>query len=231
MNFKLTALVAGMALVLSSAAHSESFFEIEAGIGLTNFNTVNGRWYQENMPADQVTRDAPEFSLGLTGPIMSRGKWGVDWHADYVNLGRASASCYCTPIDGNYDFANKRLSNKYDVDDAYFTGSGRAQGVAFTAEPYYWFHGVRLGAEAGAYVYRGSWDEWVGGWSQNMTMQKENFSLSESSWGVAPVAGVSIGDGVWTLSYRHYFMRHHSESLSVPPVWNDANVIELKVRF
>jgi hypothetical protein len=235
MNMKRTIIAASIVSFAIMAgcprAHAESWLDFEGGLGMTNFITKNGRWYQENMPDDAVVRDALSYSVGVAFPLLTRRNWGIDGHIDYVDLGRDAASCYCTPIDGNYNLATERANIKTPVDDAYFSGSGRARGVTFTVEPYYRAYGVRFAAEAGAYVYRGSWNEYVSNWSQNMTMAKQTFSLSQSSWAVAPVAGVSIGYGHVTLSYRHYFMAHHSESLNVPPVWNDANMLELKVRF
>jgi len=40
-----------------------------------------------------------------------------------------------------------------------------------------------------------------------------------------------VGDGKWSVDYRHYFMRFNSARQNVPPLWNDADVIEIKRRF
>lgn len=224
-------LIAAAVMAASVGVHAQTFFEMEAGIGMTHYDTPNTRWNQENMPNNGVVKNAPEFSLGLTGHIISHGAYGMDWHADYVNLGRAAAQCSCTPIDANYNPSTKQRTNDYKVDDAFFTGSGRAQGVAMTLEPYYWTHGLRLGFEAGVFAYHSDWTEYVAGWSQNDTMAKQSFSLSNHAWNIAPVVGASIGNGRVTLSYRHYFLHLNSQKASVPPVWNDADVLELKVKF
>lgn len=208
-------------LALPVAAHA-SWFEFEAGAGLTSYATEDGRWYQARMQHD-LTTISPEYSVGVTGPVISRGAWGVDWHADFVNLGRAAASCQCDTSDADYASHNTRHT-------ALFTGSGRALGVSLTLEHYRWYGGLRYGLEAGAYVYRSNWDESVTGWTVS-DAPVQNLSLSASGWHVAPVAGVSVGDGKWSASYRHYFMRMNSAKQNVPPLWNDADVIEIKRRF
>jgi hypothetical protein len=207
-------------LALPLAAHA-SWFTYEAGAGLTSFETEDGRWYQQRMD-HSLTTIAPEYSIGITGPVVTRGAWGVDWHLDYVNLGRASASCQCDTSDSDYAAHNTRHT-------ALFTGSGRALGVSLTVEPYRWYGGLRYGLEAGAYVYRSSWSEQVYGWSVGGPPQ--DLSLSASRWNAAPVIGVSVGDGAWSVNYRHYFMRMNSAKQNVPPLWNDADVIEIKRRF
>lgn len=206
-------------LLAPLTAHAWQF---EAGVGTTYYQTENGRWYQNGMPSNSVSRTAPEFSLGVVGPVFTRGAWGVDWHADYVDLGRAAASCQCDTSDEDYLAHTTKHT-------AFFSGSGRAQGVALTVEPYHWYNGLRFGVEGGAYVYHSSWSESVTGWT--VGGPPVNLYLSDNRWNVAPVAGVSVGNGVWSVSYRHYFMKSNSVKLAVPPVWDDANVLEFKYRF
>lgn len=207
-----------MFLALPVIAHAQSFFRIEAGLAVTHYQTENGRWYQNGMPDNKVTSTVPSFTLGLTGPVVSRGAWGVDWHADYVNLGRAAASCQCTVSDADYQ------QHVAGAPTEYYTGSGRAQGVALTLEPYRYYAGLRWGLEAGAYVYHAAWNESVTGWPAGGPM----IHLSESHWSVAPVAGVSVGNRDWTLNYRHYLLRYKS---NLPPLWNGADVLSITRRF
>jgi hypothetical protein len=56
----------------------------------------------------------------------------MDWHAEYVNLGRAAALCDCAPLDANYNASTHTFTPKIAVPRAYFTGEGRSQGVALT---------------------------------------------------------------------------------------------------
>jgi hypothetical protein len=210
-------------LALLAIPITANAWQFEAGAGATIYQTENGRWYQNGQPQNEVTKHAPAFSFGVAGSVLERGNWGLGWHGDYVNLGRASASCMCLARDE--DYAAGREGPR-----ARFSGSGRAQGVSLTLEPYYWTHGVRVGVEAGAFVYHSSWSESVTGWTVN-DLPRQDIALSSSRWNVAPVAGVSVGSGPWSLSYRHYFMHRNIKGQSVPPLWNDANVIEIKRRF
>jgi hypothetical protein len=233
----IAASAAGVALVLSNIAYAgdyiSQYVQAEMGIGAAKYTTVDGRWYQQGMPNgdNKLTSKPPAFSLGLTGPLITRGKWGADWHAEYVNLGRAAASCACTPMDENYNAQTHQFHKRYDVPAAYFTGSGRSQGAALTIEPYYWINGVRLGVEAGAYIHRDSWSEDVVGWQIEGSGAPRNIHVGDAYWSVAPVVGASVGNGRFTLSYRHYFMRRNNETRNVPPLWDDADALEIKVKF
>jgi hypothetical protein len=223
----------GCAAASAHADYINDYVQGEVGIGAAHYTTQDGRWYQQGMPNgdNKLTSKPPAFSLGFTGPLITRGKWGADWHAEYVNLGRAAASCACTPMDENYNAQTHQFHKRYDVPAAYFTGSGRSQGVALTIEPYYWIHGVRLGIEAGAYIHRDSWSEDVVGWQIEGSGPPRNIHVGDAYWSVAPVVGASVGNGRFTLSYRHYFMRINNETRNVPPLWNDADVLEVKARF
>lgn len=218
-------------MAYASRANAQSWFQFEAGAGLVNYETVDGRWYQEGMPNNHVSKNNVALQAGFTGPLVTRGNWGVDWHAGYVNLGRAAAYGDCTPYDENYDPHNHKFTNKHAAPLAYFTGSGSTQGALFTLEPYYWFKGVRIGVEAGAYVNHWNWNEDVSNWALSYDMNPQNLHLSASKWGVAPVVGVSVGNGKLTASFRHYFLRLEAQGANVPPVWNDANVVSLTYKF
>lgn len=223
MNRHITQAIAAIALISPLYGHADPLFRAESGTGVTSYETEEGRWYQDRMPYTMSTIRM-EYSAGFTGAVTSRGKWGVDWHADFVNLGRATVSCQCDTSDADYKAGHTQHT-------ALFSGSGRALGGAFTVEPYRWYGGVRIGVEAGAFVYHANWSESVTGWTVS-DAPTQNFSLSSSGWHVAPVAGVSIGNGVWSLSYRHYFMRGATNHrLNVPPLWTDADVLEIKRRF
>lgn len=235
MKTRTTALAAGMALVLSTAAHADyinDYVQLELGIGVAHYATPDGRWQQEGIPGgSKVTSKPPSFSVGLTGPLITRGAWGIDWHAGYVNLGRAAADCSCTTDDANYNANSHTYTPNAGAKTAYFTGYGRSQGAALTLETYYWTHGVRLGVEAGAYIHRDSWSETIEGWQVAGSGAPQNLYLSDAYWSVAPVVGASVGNGRFTLSYRHYFMGINSRTRNVPPLWNDADVAEIKIKF
>ena len=212
-------LIAFATLIAPLYAHAWSF---EHGAGVTSFETVDGRWYQQLQPHSLDTV-SPEWSIGVTGSVLARAMWGVDWHADYVNLGRAASSCQCDTSDENYAAHNTQHT-------ANFSGSGRVQGAALTLEPYVWRNGWRYGIEAGAFIYRSKWSETVTGWTVG-DAPPQDLALSAAGWHAAPVVGISVGGAVWSVNYRHYFMRFNSARQNVPPLWDDADVVEIKRRF
>ena len=223
--------VACIALALmASAAHAQ--LRVTAGLGLNIYDGVDGRWQQQGVPGgSDVTTHTPAITLGIAGPIVSRGRWGIDWHADYLNLGRAAASCMCTPMDQNYDPHTHHYSAKFDVPMAYFSGSGRSQGVGITAESYYWIGGARIGVEAGAYVHHDAWSEYVAGWQVPRSIPAQTFNLSDSYWSVAPMVGLSVGNDRWAVSYRHLFMSLNSRTRNTPPLWNDADLLSVTYKW
>lgn len=219
--------VALLALAASScAAHAVT---LEVGAGTTFYNTHDGTWYQ--LGVTHKLTDAPRaWSIGLTGDLYTSAYWGVAWHLDYVNLGRASASCDCTPVDANYNAVTHQLISD-NVPRAHYSGSGYAHGAVLSIEPYVTRNRWRFGLEAGVMAYLPIWNESVTGWQPDTSVPAQNLQLSTPR-AIKPalVLGASFGRDNWTLSYRHYFLRRAND-LNVPPVWNDANVIEYKVRF
>lgn len=215
----------------TQVAHAQSWFQFEAGVGATYFQTEDGRWYQKGMAQSDVHSIAPAFSLGLTGPVIARGDWGVDWHLDYADLGRAAADCMCTPDDGNYDANRHIYTPKNPLDLAYFTGDGHLRGFALTVEPYRWWKGLRWGFEAGAYINHWNWDEGVYNVQHEVGGAHANEHVSQSGWGVVPVVGLNVGNGKYTVAIRHYFTSREQQGNRVPPVWKDTNTVEFKMKF
>lgn len=217
-----------IALAFAPAARAWQF---EAGVGINFYETTDGRWYQRAATHALQAR-TPAVSFGVTGDIYTSGTYGVAWHADYVNLGHASADCICTPMDENYDANHHRMvtPRPYDVPDAFFSGAGNAQGVALTLEPYYVTHGWRFAAEAGVFGYLPKWGETVTNWQVGGVAPRTINVSTPRKLSLVPVVGASIGRDNWSLSYRHYFMRMANYG-DTPPVWTDADVLEYKLRF
>lgn len=207
-------------VALPLTAHAGSWLEFEAGVGVGRFHTQDGLWYQQAEP-HSLDITSPVFSLGLTGSVINRGKWGVDWHADYVYLGHSGASCDCTS-DRNYD-SNEHRVLSYNDPTANFQGSGTTQGVSLTLEPYYRYRGFDFGIEGGAFLYRASWHESVYGLPGGVV------SVSASNY-IRPgaVIGASVSKGLWSIAYRHYIMIWNKGN---PPLATGADTLELKWRF
>lgn len=224
-----SAVFSAAVMLAAPIAHAQVRFEL--GAGMTQYRTIgDGVWYQEAQPHTLNLR-APMVTAGLTGPIYTREKWGIDWHADYVNLGHTSSECMCTPMDENYNAASHQRLYNFDVPDVRFSGNGNAQGVALTVEPYVNYRDWRFGVEGGLFLHRAAFDvkvyDWMVEGSRAAGPQTIEVGTSHKI-NRGAVAGVSVGRGNWRVSYKHYWMPVHSE---YPPLWKSADVLELKYVF
>jgi hypothetical protein len=233
---KKTILAAALA-VAAVGAHAENvtlwsiptmpwdhWFQFEAGVGVGMYDTQDGRWYQQGMPTSAVQNVNVAWSLGLTGHVLQRENWGVDWRAEYVNLGRAEAGCLCTS-DADYNPNTHQAAPGAEPGGA-FTGSGSSQGVVLSLNPYYTFYGVQVGPEVGAYIHHDVWNEYVQIFSPPV-----NVAIHTAYWSVAPVAGITVSSGRYSISYRHYFTDINERNKTYPPLWKDADVVMFKMRF
>lgn len=220
---------AAVALAASSMAQADSiadYVKWEIGAGFTRYNLAeDGRWYQSGMQHNRVDASAPALSIGLTGPLYSSEKWGVDWHADYVNLGRMSSDCVCTS-DENYDNKAHRMISAEGAALARFQGAGRAQGIALTIEPYYLYRSWRFGVEAGLFVYRPQWDVHM------QTIAPDTNGIIDphtpNNPQIGRVVGASVGKGPWRVAYRHYFLPTKYDATHYPAIYTGADVVEVK---
>lgn len=230
MQLRCILLAISVASLLTTSTQAQVHFELATGVS-TYKTAENGRWYQEGMPYSLDLR-APMISAGFTGPLYSRGAWGVDWHVNYVNLGHMSSDCTCTPRDDNYDFVAKKKLNLYDVQDARYVGNGNAQGVALTVEPYWMHKSWRFGFEIGPFIHRAAFDEAVYGWQIHPGVTPQDLYVSTPRrFDLGAVLGFSIGRGPLRLSYKRYFMPNRYQKPEYPAIWRGADVIELKYVF
>ncbi len=221
--------VAALAALAMSAAHAESFFQIEAGIGATDYTLTDGKWFQDGALDNHVVSKAPALMLGLTGPIIERRSWGIDWHADANYFGSVSASCQCTISDADYNVSTKTVTPGA-ITESYY-GSGHAFGVSLMLEPYYAHNGWKFGVAGGVLAYRKTWTENVSGWSGNFGDPTPLPVHLESAHGisVAPAVGADISRGNFTLSYRYYFTSRNEGN--TPPLWDDIQTLMVTYRW
>jgi hypothetical protein len=230
MKTKMTALAAGMALACTMhSAQAGTWFQFEAGAGMTYYTLTDGKWFQEGALDDHVVSHAPALSIGLTGNVIDRPRWGVDWHADLNYFGSISASCQCTVSDGDYNKVTKTV-RAGAITESYY-GSGHAAGISLMLEPYFKYQGWKLGAAAGVFGYRKTWTENVSGWDGNFGDPQPVPVHLESAHGIsfAPAIGADISRGRLTLSYRYYFTSRNEGN--TPPLWDDVQTVEMKYRF
>jgi hypothetical protein len=229
MKNQITALVAGMALVLSNGAQAQSFFEIEAGIGGSAYqNGPNGRWYQDGF-AHQMDLTAPAIEAGFTGDLYQAEHWGVSWHADWAWLGTIHTNALAVPDDANYNKTTDSCVGQC-MPLARYVGSGHDQGFLLTLEPHVDYGGWRFGIEGGPYLHRSTWSETVIGWTSPQVSVPRNFVVNnDPKWRLGAVVGASIAYKNFSLAYQ-YFMNQAPSSDPTPPVWNGTHVLLAKYR-
>lgn len=214
-------------LLVPALAHAGSWFQYEAGIGVSKYQD-NGDdfWYQAGFP-HQLDLTSPAYEVGITGNIIQRSHWGVDWHADYVWLGMVHTQATVTPVDDNYNQVTRQCNGPCDP-MATDTGSGHDQGFILTAEPHIDYSGVKLGFEVGPYLHRASWSVLV---QNDFNVPGGTIDLQhQPKWLVGYVAGVSVSYRNFTLAYQ-YFRNQKKNNDPEPPIWQDAQMLVLKYRF
>ncbi|MEX3914902.1 hypothetical protein AB4Y43_01460 [Paraburkholderia sp. BR10872] len=222
--------VAGAALVLAiQNASAQSFFEIEAGAGATYYTLTEGKWFQDGALDNHVVSHAPALMIGLTGNVIDRANWGVDWHADLNYFGGVSASCQCTISDADYNPSTHQV-RKGATTESYY-GSGHAMGVSLMLEPYLKYGGWKFGAAAGVLGYRKTWVENVSGWAGNFGDPRPVPVHLESAHGIsfAPAVGLDVSYERFTFSYRYYFTSRNEGN--TPPLWDDVQTMMVTYRF
>lgn len=230
MNLKLAALAAGMALVLSSSAHAQSWFQFEAGIGGTAYEKGgDGLWYQDAFQ-HKLELTAPAVKFGITGDLLTRPRWGVAWHADYVWLGTVHTQALATPSDANYNIHTKSCVGPcWPL--ANYLGSGHDAGFALTVEPYYDIGPWRVGLEIGPYIHRYSWAVDVMNWRPSADAPPSNIHVdNKPRWVLGATAGLSASYRNFSIEYQ-YFYNPAPHGENVPPIWHGAHVLMAKYRF
>lgn len=217
-------LILAAVLIVPLVANAQSF---EVALGVNTYSPqANGTWYQEGMPHSLKLR-SPAFSAGFTGPIYRRERWGIDWHVNYVYLGQATADCLCTVPDSNYDL-QRHVKINAAIPDYQFHGSGHAQGVALTVEPYVMYRGWRFALEAGLFPYRPTFDERV----TNADGSEELIRFSTPhAIQLGKTLGVSVGRGNFRVALKRYMLPTRYDDQHAPAIWRDATMVEIRYVF
>lgn len=237
--------VAAVGVALACSAHAESFFHVEAGLGVTAFNTASDDlWYQQGFE-HKLRLYAPAIRLGVTGdalPYSTGSYWpGVAWHADYVYLGRASATSVAAPDpngayaqSGGYSTATHSCMGECGP-LRHFQSSGNLNGVSLTLEPFWRKGNWRFGVEAGPFFYRSTWHatatsltdtQW---WGPAGSVEHLDHTPSIE---IGLTVGASVAYKDFSLSYNFYNIKTHKVTdANVPPIWNKAHMVMLNYRF
>src|ERR1700677_537349 len=136
-------------------AHAYSWLQFEADVGQSHYTGSGSGTYYEDGPNFPHTLNFTKVGAeaGVTGNLVQRETWGVDWHADYVNLGYESFDGLVDSDDANFNPQTGGWNGPC-APTARFLGGGTVSGIALTLEPLYDYRGVRYGVLAGPFIYR-----------------------------------------------------------------------------
>jgi hypothetical protein len=177
-------------LLVPSIAYAGSWFQFEAGAGVSLASDVDGVWTQHNVADNHERVKTPAFVAGLTGELYAAHNWSFNYHADYTYLGTQTATCNCVS-DADYAARN------YGGTAYRFDGSGHVQGIALTLEPGYTYRGTRFAIEGGPFLFWTTWKEAA-------YLDPTQHVRTPSGMRVGYVMGARIERGNLSLSYRYY---------------------------
>lgn len=203
------------------AAHAESFFQLEAGIGAAHSaDQGDDIWIQQGLGSHEQLNSFA-WMVGVTGEPVNH----LAWHIDFVDLGRVAAQ---TPAVGDSEYNTQThqvirgaAMPNYTVP---FSGSGRTMGIALTLEPNYTWRGIRFGAEAGPFIYRATWNETV--WNHDGTIMQIDHKPQIQ---VGYVLGASVGYKNFAVAYRFYADK--TKWHPVPGLVSKTSTLMLTYRF
>jgi hypothetical protein len=184
-------------LLVPALAHAGSWFSFEAGVGVARSKDMgDGIWVQQGAPNNYEKLDTPIWLAGITGDATEH----LAWHADYVYIGTITAGCTCTANDPDYNPRTHQIIGN-PTDFGQFGGQGHTQGVALTLEPNYMYKGVRLGVEAGPFLYWSTWHELAVFKSSPVNANHRTVPQ------LGAVLGASVGIKDWHIAYRYFYQR------------------------
>lgn len=157
------------ALVCAPLAHAESFFQIEAGLGVTSATKVgDGIYYSQGFSHDTPNGSwGGRFGIRLDAFEPKAWRPGLRFHLTYMNFGKVkwssmnpqdAADFDGTGVVGGY---NSKTGNCNDGNCGVFRrfdSTGGLQAIALTLEPYWNIGGGwTAGFQIGPAVFRSTW--------------------------------------------------------------------------
>ena len=203
--------------------------EFEGMVGMTTYKTVgNGTWYQEGLPHKLDLNDAG-VSLGLKGEITS---W-LDWHANYVWLGRVRTDAIATPDDANYSIKDKACIGEC-IAHSRFMGNGFVHGLALTLEPHAEYKGWRIGVLGGPFLYTAKWNVTVDNWIPHAGAEPRTINANHrAKLNFGYTVGVSVSKGPVSVVWQRYFNKPKSDEPNgdFPGVWRHTDMLSVRYTF
>lgn len=213
-----------LAAVLAVTSCNAMAVDLEIGAGVARYTTRGDMmWYQEGFP-HKLDLNAPTLEIGLHGNAYQHGQWGLDWRTSYVYVGNVHSDAMAVS-DDNYSRHTKSCIGPCKRADRFVT-NGHMSGIRLTIEPTYTYNGWKFGVEGGVYVYRPTFhasiydgDGGPGQWHSNYKPPIQ----------VAPVVGLEVSRGPFSLAYMHYFSRTLRDPYYA--IWKATDTVTLRYRF
>lgn len=229
----------------AAAAHAESWFQFEAGIGASRYSDEDGLWVNKGLSHNSHL-SAPAYRVGVQINAIDHtpGSFvpGLAMHLAYLNFGRASVRSLAAPDEDGYYNSSR---GGYYSPDAHscvgpcgplrnFVSGGTMQAVALTFEPFWTYRKWRFGVEGGPAIFRGTWDASATAVSDSRVWQEGQVETFHHvpKWEAGALVGVAVSYGAVSLRYNYIFAKTHTYSTTnVPPGWSGAHMLTVNYTF
>jgi hypothetical protein len=232
----------------AAAAHAESFFQLEAGLGATSATKDgDGMYYDEgkshHTPVNSFGARAGIQLNVIDAPVRS---WvpGLRAHLTYAYWGSLNWTATVAEDEGNvdngalggYSTQSKTCVNNFCGQMRQFNSSGNTQSINLTLEPYWNLGGGwTVGVEAGPAVYFGPWKSYY------VAIDNGPFgpagSVIPNSHRIVPhmgaVVGASVSKGPFSLRYEYLYAptTYATVGGSIPSGIKGAHMLTLDYTF
>lgn len=208
-------------IILSASAHAESWFQFEAGIGVTSATKVGDGMFYSN----GFSHSTPNGSYGGRAGVQFNAidaaprSWtpGLRFHLTYSNFGKVRWSSI-NPQDqadfssvgqqGGYSVITQTCVNNNCGDFRRFDSTGGLQSVSLTVEPYWDLgSGWQVGVEAGPALYRSSWTAVATALSNGRFGPAGTQEVLTHTPGIqmGALAGISVARGPFTARVNYLY--------------------------
>lgn len=212
----------------ASVAHADSitdYIRLETQAGFNHYSIQpDGTWWQEGAQ-HSIGRNAFAFAAGVGVSVYRTPGWGVMAHIAYVNLGHLTSECMCTAADVDYNTVLHAVNAQRLSSNSGFYGSGGAQGIKLSIEPYTMYRGWHIGVEAGLFPYRPDWTDTA----YNVTGAITYRTSHAVQWG--KVVALNVERGNFGVSFQHYVLPSRFDAGNSPAMATGANVVMVTYAF
>ena len=203
MNFFLLFMMSLMLVFSESYAEESGKFRLEAQLGQCKYGLApEGIWWNDSYPTSIDRRNAC-FQLGVSR-IEAKKDWAdIGWRASYVDLGKLRAdNQFAMRDDEQFEEFDPHRCDLATQRNCVGRGviSQQARGLLLAGLVERDFGGVRLGLDAGGYLYHGRFKVAL---IQQGT-GKEIAHLDWSGWRITPSVGLTATYGVAFATIRGF---------------------------